>query len=67
MYVNDIYYEEGYEALDNCDGDITNNVKINGNIDVTKPGKYTLTYTIEDSSLNSSSITRIINILEIFL
>lgn len=64
MYENETYFEAGYEAIDNCDGDITNNVKITGNIDVTKKGKYTLTYTVEDSSLNSSSTTRVINVLE---
>lgn len=64
MYVNDTYFEAGYEAIDNCDGDITNNVEINGSIDTTKSGKYTLTYTIKDSSGNIASTTRTINILE---
>jgi len=64
MYVNDTYFEAGYEATDNCDGDITNNVKITGNVDITTAGTYTLTYTVEDSSGNSSSTIRTINVLE---
>lgn len=64
MYVNDTYFEAGYEAFDNCDGNITENVKIDGIVDTTKTGKYILTYTIEDSSNNKVTTNRIINILE---
>lgn len=47
------YKEEGYKATDNYDGDITKNVKI-----TTKDG--IISYSVKDSSGNTSEITRTI-------
>lgn len=52
------YKEPGYTATDNCDGTITDNVKISGNVNTSKIGKYKLTYSVTDSSLNSVEVTR---------
>lgn len=53
-----IYEEEGSSATDNLDGDLSDGVVITNNIDYSALGTYTITYTIEDSSGNSNSITR---------
>jgi len=45
------YSEEGYKASDNYDGDITNNVTIQKNVD-------NIIYSIKDSSGNETSIER---------
>lgn len=58
LLVGNKYNENGYSAIDNCDGDITNKVSITGNVDTNKIGTYKLTYSITDSSNNTSSIER---------
>lgn len=45
------YVEPGYTAIDNVDGDVTNNVKVTQQDNI-------ITYTITDSSNNTSSVTR---------
>lgn len=51
------YEEEGYEAIDNYDGDITDKVEIIKENDYIK-------YTVNDSSNNETSITRNIKIVD---
>ena len=52
------YKDPGYKAIDNCDGDITNQVEVKGSVDTSKIGRYQLTYSIKDKSGNKSEITR---------
>ena len=52
------YAEPGFTAADNCDGDLTARVKVEGKVNTAKPGTYTLKYYIEDSYGNSDSATR---------
>lgn len=63
LYVGDNYYESGYTAIDNCDGDLTANVSINNPIDSSTPGVYTITYTITDTNNNSSSVNRTVRVI----
>lgn len=55
---NKDYIEEGYTALDNYDGDITNKVVSTGDVDTNTIGKYKITYEVKDSSDNVFSIDR---------
>lgn len=52
------YKEDGYKAIDNVDGDLTNKVEVTNNIDNTKLGKYKVTYKVKDSSNNETIIER---------
>ena len=52
------YTEPGYTAKDNYDGDITDKVIIENNIDNTKLGDYEVTYKVKDSSNNETIIKR---------
>ena len=52
----------GY-ATDNKDGDLTSEVKITGEVDITTLGKYTITYEVKDKSGNMSSQTRTVNVV----
>lgn len=52
--INSTYYEGNYKANDNCDGDISKNVKVEGKVDTNKEGTYTIKYTVSDSSNNTS-------------
>ena len=48
------YKEPGYEAKDNCDGDLTNKVKVSGYVNSKTIGTYTLTYIVKDNSGNET-------------
>lgn len=52
------YEEPGYTAIDNCDDDITSEVKISGTVNTSKVGSYKITYLVTDSANNSTEITR---------
>ncbi len=52
------FADPGYTAVDDYDGDITNNVKVSGEVDTDKEGSYTLKYTVSDSSDNKTVVKR---------
>lgn len=56
------YKEDGYIAVDNYDGDITNQVEVVDKVDYKTKGKYKITYKVKDSSGNEASAERIINV-----
>lgn len=58
--VGTTYKEKGYTASDNCDGDLTNNVKVEGTINTNQEGTNKLTYTIKDKAGNETTIQRTI-------
>ena len=64
LNVGDEFSEPGYSAIDDFDGDISSDVIIEGAVDTSTVGTYTLVYTVEDSSGNSSSAVRVIIVRE---
>ncbi len=50
------YVEPGYTAIDNIDGNLTENVVITGHVDTDVPGTYTLYYDVWDAELNLSPV-----------
>lgn len=52
------YGEPGFTASDNCDGDLTDQVAVNGKVDVYKAGTYEITYTVKDNYENETTVTR---------
>ncbi len=54
----DKYEDPGFNAVDNYDGDITGNVAVNGTVDTSTAGEYTVTYEIKDSSANTATAMR---------
>ena len=58
------YNELGYIAIDNYDGEITDKVEVQSELDINKVGEYSITYNITDTSGNSSSIKRLIIVKE---
>lgn len=62
--VGDTYKDEGCIAQDNYDGDITSKVEITGKVDTNKEGKYTIFYTVEDSSRNVAKISRTVTVIK---
>ena len=53
--LNENYARPSYTAIDNCDGDITDQVKIESNLDLSQEGEYVEKYTVIDSSGNIST------------
>lgn len=56
------FVDPGYTAVDECDGDITSAVTVEGTVDGRKSGSYTLTYRVSDSSGNVAEIQRIVKV-----
>nr|WP_275940684.1 immunoglobulin-like domain-containing protein [Neobacillus terrae] len=54
----------GVSAHDNIDGFITKNLKVTGSVNPKAAGKYTLTYSVSDSSGNAAVSTRVITVLD---
>ena len=52
------YQEPGYKATDNCDGDLTKEVKVEGGVDSSKLGTYQVTYFVKDKEGNEAKKER---------
>ena len=59
---NAVYTELGATALDAVDGNVS--VNITGTVDTSTIGEYILTYTATDSSGNSASVSRAVNVIK---
>ena len=57
------YSDPGFSASDNCDGDITKNVKISGNVNTSVVGKYTIIYEVNDNLGNKATTSRVVNVV----
>lgn len=53
---------KGIEAMDNIDGDITDKITYTGSVNTKKYGKYTLTYSVKDSSGNEATKERVVEV-----
>jgi len=60
LKVGDKYNEEGATAIDEKDGDITAQITIEGSVDTSKEGKYTISYKVADKAGNQATIARTI-------
>ncbi len=56
--LNTPYEEKGAVAMDNCDGDISDKITIEGAVNTSKVGTYRLKYFVSDSSSNMASVIR---------
>ena len=62
IYQHDSYKEEGYEAKDKEDGDITAKVRIKSTLDVHNVGNYKIVYTVADRAHHEVNQTRYISV-----
>jgi hypothetical protein len=53
--VGEEYQDAGARASDNLDGDITGSIEANGAVDSSKPGFYTITYSVRDQAGNAAN------------
>ena len=61
-FVGESFEEPGYKATDNCDGDLTDKVKVSGNVNTSTVGTYEITYQVTDNSGNETTITRTVKV-----
>ena len=55
----------GATATDDCDGDLTSQIVVGGDLDRNVPGSYTVTYDVSDSSGNAATqMQRIVNVVD---
>ncbi|AXT54876.1 DUF5011 domain-containing protein [Aquimarina sp. AD1] len=62
--IGDSFTDPGATASDDIDGDISANITVSGSVDTNVPGSYTLVYSVEDSSGNTTSVERIVNVVD---
>jgi len=63
LHIGDVYLEEGAIAIDDFDGDITNDIFIdNSDIDTDEIGTYEARYRAVDDNGNSTQLVRLINV-----
>ena len=60
--VDDTYVDEGATATDNIDGDITNQITKNSNVNTAAAGTYSVIYYVTDSAGNHAQDTRVVNV-----
>ncbi|WP_181592613.1 immunoglobulin-like domain-containing protein [Paenibacillus sp. YN15] len=59
-----LYVEKGFTALDDTDGDLTDQVAVQGYFNTKSAGIYTLIYKVADHSGNEGTAERIIRVVE---
>jgi peptidoglycan/xylan/chitin deacetylase (PgdA/CDA1 family) len=64
VQVGSSYSEPGYHAQDDCDGDLTSKVSVEGSVDAGKIGVYSLTYSVSDSYGNVGTATRTVYVFQ---
>lgn len=62
--VGENYIEDGATALDNIDGDLTDQIIITGEININLIGTYYITYTVNDNAGNETNVKRTINVID---
>lgn len=63
-YIGEAYLDSGATASDTEDGDITAGIVVVSDVDTSAAASYTVTYSVTDSDSNTSSVTRIVNVIE---
>jgi hypothetical protein len=64
LTVGETYNDAGATANDNKDGDISNHIQIQSNVDTSKAGTYTVTYSVSDAAGNAADmVSRSVNII----
>ena len=64
IYLNTKYNDAGVSAIDNYDGDITDKVEIENNVNVDEIGEYTINYKVSDASGNETIAKRVVKVIK---
>ncbi len=52
------FKDPGYTAMDNCDGDVSKNIEVEGEVDTSQMGTQIITYKVKDKKGNETKTTR---------
>lgn len=63
LFKDEAYTEEGFTASDNIDGDLTDDVIVEGSVDTATPDEYILKYTVSDAVGNITEVIRTVKVL----
>lgn len=63
IFQDEVYIEAGYTAIDNVDGDLSSKVVVDGTVETSVPGIYTLRYKVSDAVGNISEEIRKVKVL----
>ena len=64
LIIGDNYKEQGAKAIDEKEGELTEKIQIEGNVDTSKNGTYTITYKVSDSKGNEAVKKRIVSVIK---
>ena len=64
LSLHEEYVEQGYQAKDNVDGDLTSKVEVHSTIDINKVGTYQIQYKVLDSSSNEATASRTVEVID---
>lgn len=64
VLVGTTFEDPGFSAEDDVDGDITASVTSSGSVNTSTTGKNILTYTVSDSSGNTTTVERTVNVVQ---
>lgn len=64
LEIGSTYSDAGATASDNIDGDITNKIITTGSVSPNIVGTYKITYSVTDSSDNTTTVERIVNVID---
>ena len=60
----DEYDDVGAIGKDNVDGDISSNITVLSNVDISIPGEYKVTFSLKDAAGNESSVSRQVTVVD---
>lgn len=60
----DVYVEPTVLAWDDCDGDLSDSVVVEGSVNAEVPGIYVVVYMVWDSAGNSAETVRVVTVYE---
>lgn len=63
-FLNEKYMDPFVSVNDNCGGDLSSKVKVDGGVDTGKTGKYEVTYSVTDDGGNTASVSRTVVVSE---
>ncbi len=64
LEVGDTYEEPGASAEDDVDGDVSDDIKITGEVNTDEAGTYEVVYTVSDEAGNEATVTREVIVVE---
>ncbi len=65
VFENGTFTDPGYSAMDNYDGDVSQQVKVDvSDLNMKQQGKYEIIYTVNDSSGNRAEVKRIVEVCQ---